>query len=477
MRNTFYYTVPSLLLLVLLLGLWREQWLAADPEPQPLYWVAPMDPDYRRDGPGKSPMGMDLVPVYADRGPAQGSAGVVQIDPTVQHNLGLRTTVVKHQTLKPSMVLQGYIAFDESRIAQVHPRVEGWIDELLVNVEDQYVVEGDVLFTLYSPTLVAAQEELLVALNRRDTDLTTAAIERLQVLDVPNATIDYVKRHRRVQRTVTILAPTSGIVTRIGVREGMYVQPNLALLTITPNNPVWVIGDLTQSNFDQTILAAPVRVHVPGISRRHYQTSIDYAYPTLDPKRRTVRVRASLTNSEGDLKPGQYAELRVDLPAIDDVLAVPASAVIPTGQQHRVVLQLDTEQFKSIAVSIGRQINDWIEVLDGLEAGDRVVTAAHFLIDSESSRSSDFVRLGMSPGATQLDEPDRQSQHKGDSHANHHRMTHGYVPPKPVQSIHQDQDSHRHGVGSEPLDDAHQSPGQPDPEMPTSHNHGDHDHD
>ena len=424
MRRRFYFIVPALLLLAALLGLWlglwQKQWLAADLEPQPLYWVAPMDPDYRRDGPGKSPMGMDLVPVYADREPAQGSAGVVQIDPSVQHNLGLRTTVVEHQTLTPSMTLQGYIAFDESRIAQVHPRVEGWIDELFVNVEDQSVAEGDVLFTLYSPTLVAAQEELLVALNRHDADLTTAAVERLQVLDVPNATIDYVKRHRRVQRTVTILAPTSGIVTRIGVREGMYVQPNLALLTITPNNPVWVVGELTQSNFDQTILAAPVRVHVPGISGQHYQTTIDYVYPTLDPKRRTVRVRASLTNSEGNLKPGQYAELGIDLPAIEDVLAVPASAVIPTGQQHRVVLQLDTKQFKSIAVSVGRQINDWIEVVDGLEEGDRVVTAAHFLIDSESSRSSDFVRLGMSPGATQLDEPDRQSQHKGDSHANHH---------------------------------------------------------
>lgn len=428
MRNTFYYTVPSVLFLGLLLVFLRERQLDVDPEPKPLYWVAPMDPDYRRDGPGTSPMGMELVPVYVDRGPAQGSPGVVRIDPHVQLNLGLRTTIVDRQTLEPTLALQGYIAFDESRIVQVHPRVAGWIDELFVNVKNQAVVEGDALFTLYSPTLVAAQEELLVALNRNDIDLTVAAIERLQVLNVPEATIDYVKRNRKVQRTVTILAPTSGIITGIGVREGMYVQPSLALLTITPNNPVWVIGELIQSNFDPTLLGAPVGVHVPGMSDRHYRTLIDYVYPTLDSKRRTVRVRASLMNSDGGLKPGQYAALRMDLPAIEDVLAVPASAVIATGQQYRVVLQLDTTQFKSVAVSVGQQVDGWIEVRDGLEVGDTVVTAAHFLIDSESSRSSDFLRLGMSPAALQMDDP-------------------------------------------------RQTLGQPDLERPTSPHHGDHHHD
>ncbi len=359
---------------------------------EPLYWVAPMDPEYRRDGPGKSPMGMDLVPVYADD--ADPSPGTVRISPDVINNLGVRTAIVTRGILEPEIRTVGHVTFDENQLVHIHPRVEGWIQTLDVKAEGDPVTAGEPLFELYSPTLVNAQEELVLALNRNNPALIDAALERLAALDVPQSAIESVRRTRTVNQTIRIPAPQSGVLETLAVREGMYVSPGMNVMTIGPLDHVWLVGELYERQALSVRAGDPISLTLDYLPGRVWSGTVDYVYPSLNEVTRTVRVRAVLQNEDGALKPGMFGELRVraarpDAPA----LLIPREALIRTGSQNRVVLAFDGGRFKSVAVHPGHIGRDQVEILEGLREGDRVVSSAQFLIDSESSKTSDFLRM------------------------------------------------------------------------------------
>lgn len=361
---------------------------------EPLYWVAPMDPNYKSDEPGKSPMGMDLIPVYAEEaGDKDEGVGTIRISPDVVNNLGVRTDVAARRVLNTEITTVGYVQYDEDQLLHVHPRVEGWIETLFVKAEGDPVEAGEPLYQLYSPPLVNAQEELLLAIGRDNTGLIEAAEERLKALQIDDKVIDELKRAGKVQQQITFYAPMTGVIDNLNIREGVYVQPGTTLLSIGSLEQMWVEAEVFERQAALVELGLPVTMTLDYLPGREWLGEVDYIYPSLDSKSRTLRVRLRFDNAEGLLKPNMYAQVVIQAASDTPVLAVPRDAVIRTGDQDRLVLALGDGYYKSIAVDLGRMTQDYAEILSGLDEGEAVVTSAQFLIDSESSKTSDFKRL------------------------------------------------------------------------------------
>ncbi|MAC33756.1 efflux RND transporter periplasmic adaptor subunit [Parahaliea mediterranea] len=361
-------------------------------ERKPLYWVAPMDPNYRRDKPGKSPMGMDLIPVY-EEGDSEDEAGTVQISPDVVNNLGVRTASVESGRLSLDVKTVGYVQYDEDRLVHIHPRVEGWVEKLHVKADGDPVEKGEPLYALYSPTLVNAQEELVLALKRDNPQLVRAAVDRLTALQVPQRAIEQLRQTRQVNQAITIAAPQSGVVDNLGVREGMFVKPGMSLMTIGQLEHVWVIGEIFERQASLVRTGNRVRMRLDYLPGREWLGQVDYVYPSLNDETRTVQIRVHFDNADRFLKPGMFAEMHIQTQPGTKTLLIPREALIRTGTQERVVLALGEGRFKSIAVKVGRVGERQVEILSGLKEGEHIVTSAQFLIDSESSKTSDFKRM------------------------------------------------------------------------------------
>lgn len=366
----------------------------AEGEPEPLYWVAPMDPNYRRDEPGKSPMGMDLVPVYEEsKGTMADNPGAVSISPAVVNSLGVRTAMAGHRSLQASVDTVGYVGYSEDHLTHIHPRVAGWIETLHVKAVGDALVQGQPLYSLYSPALVNAQEELILALERNNTDLIRASEDRLRALQVDDRIIAGIRKDRTVRHNVTFYTPRAGFVDRLPIREGFYVEPGTTLMSVGSLEVVWVEADVFESQMAQIGKGQSVTMTSDAFPGRTWLGQIDHVYPTLDPATRTLRVRILFANADGALRPGMFARVGIQVDPGAPVLSVPRDAVIRTGTQARVVLALEDGRFKSVEVEPGRVAGGFTEIRSGLHHGDRVVVSAQFLLDSESSRSSDFQRL------------------------------------------------------------------------------------
>ncbi|MDG2405811.1 MAG: efflux RND transporter periplasmic adaptor subunit, partial [Paracoccaceae bacterium] len=363
----------------------------------------PMDPNYQRDEPGKSPMGMDLIPVYAsEAGGVDEGIGTIRISPDVVNNLGVRTSPVERRELNAEITTVGYVQYDEDQLIHVHPRVEGWVETLFVKAEGDPIEAGEPLYQLYSPPLVNAQEELLLAIGRGNPRLIEAAEERLKALQIDDKVIDEIKRAGSVQQQITFYSPMSGVVDNLNIREGFYVQPGTTLLSIGSLDQVWVEAEVFERQAALVELGLPVSMTLDYLPGREWQGEVDYIYPSLDNKSRTLRVRLRFDNADGLLKPNMYAQVVIQVALDAPVLAVPRDAVIRTGNQNRLVLALGEGYYKSIAVDLGRVTQEYVEILNGVEEGEAVVTSAQFLLDSESSKTSDFKRLHHGDSDTEI---------------------------------------------------------------------------
>lgn len=362
-------------------------------EKKPLYWVAPMDPNYRRDQPGKSPMGMELVPVY-ETGDSVG-AGVVRISPDVVNNLGVRLATAERRILHSHIKTVGYVQYNQDRLVHIHPRVEGWIEKLYVKAEGDPVVQNTPLYDIYSPALVNAQEELLLALERNNRRLIQAAEDRLQALQLPAASVDKLKRTRQVKQRITFFAPQSGVVDNLKIREGFYVSPGTTLMSIGSLDEVWVEAEIFERQAAAVKTGAAVTMTLDYLPGKSWQGRVDYIYPTLDAATRTLKVRLRFDNPSAALKPNMFAQVLIQSDGDEDkpALVVPREAVIRTGRQNRVVIALGEGRYQSVVVSVGKISDDYAQILDGLTEGDKVVSSAQFLLDSESSKQADFSRM------------------------------------------------------------------------------------
>lgn len=363
-------------------------------EKKPLYWVAPMDPDFKKDKPGLSPMGMDLIPVYENRdSDSDAGPGTIKISPEVVNNLGVRTAVAKLRFLHTQIRTVGYVTYNEDELIHIHPRVEGWIEKLYVKASGEPVIKAQPLYEIYSPALVNAQQEYVLALDRKNQRLIQAAEQRLQALHLPIQAIENLKKTRQVKQTVTYFASQSGVVDNLNIRKGFFVKPGVTIMTIGKLDQVWVEAEIFESQVSIVKAGLPVTMSLDYLPGRDWQGKVDYVYPTLDPKTRTVKVRLRFDNKDKLLKPNMFAQVIIDAKETKKSLLIPKEAVIRTGHSDRVVLALGEGRYKSVEVKVGRYDETSAEILAGLEAGESVVSSAQFLLDSESGKSSDFKRM------------------------------------------------------------------------------------
>lgn len=359
---------------------------------EPMYWVAPMDPNYRRDGPGKSPMGMDLVPVY-DKGGEDLPAGTVEISPTVINSLGVRTAFVERASLNDTIETVGYIGYDKRQLEEIHSRVAGWLRQLNVRADGDPVEQGAPLYAIYSPELVAAQEEYLVAVRSRDRLFISASREKLANLGINDDTIERIRNSGTAESQVSVLAPQTGVVDSLAVGQGAYVTPGQRLMRIAGMDPVWVEGEVFESQLSKLSVGAAVIVEMDGVPGRQWTGTVDTIYPVLNSMTRTARMRVVLENADRALLPNMFARLRIAMRAAEPELLVERDAVLRSGNMDRVVLAMGDGRFKSVKVKTGLSSREQVQILEGLEDGDEVVVSAQFLIDSESSIASDFKRM------------------------------------------------------------------------------------
>jgi Cu(I)/Ag(I) efflux system membrane fusion protein len=364
-----------------------------------LYWKSPMDPTFISKEPGKDPMGMDLVPVYEGEQP-KGPPGMVKIDPVTIQNIGVKTAVVERKRLSRDIRTVGRIAYDESKVRRISPKIGGWIEEQHVNFTGQVVEKGEKLLEIYSPDLVATEQEYLTALRYRgrlkdssleqaitgSQGLVEAAETRLRYWNITDAQIKALRERGEITRTMVLHAPFKGVIVEKNIPEGGYLQPGQTVYEIADISTVWVYADIYEYEAPWLKLGQPATMtlaYQPGVS---YRGKVVYIYPYLQNMTRTLQVRMEFPNSKSfDLKPDMWADVTLHSAVAREGIAVPIQAVIRTGKRNIALVALGGGRFAPRDLRLGPQAGDEFEVLEGLDEGDRVVTSAQFLINSESS--------------------------------------------------------------------------------------------
>ncbi|WP_347332675.1 efflux RND transporter periplasmic adaptor subunit [Marinimicrobium locisalis] len=408
---------------------------------EPLYWVAPMDDSYRRDEPGQSPMGMDLVPVYAED--QANEPGDVKVSPTVQHNLGLKLGEVTRGPFHRPVTTTGYVMTNQNRLKHYHVRAKGWISELSVATEGDPVKAGQKLFEFYSPEIVNIQQEYLQALREQRPALARSSIATLQAKGVSDREIERLQKTGEVRQRLHYYADRDGYVFNLGVREGNFVDLPQNLMSLGSLEDIWVTLEAFEHQAGLLKAGQPVTLTADAYPGREWSGQLDYLYPTLNEDQRTLRARSVFPNEDGRLKPGMYVEARIHTQARDAVLTAPASAIIRTGAGARVVLKAGPERFRSVPVKLGARADDRIEILAGLEAGDQVVVDGQFLIDSESSREADLSRFETAPEQEEAD--DTSGSPMEHEEMDHEAMGHGDMDHGDMDHENMDHEDMDHG--------------------------------
>jgi len=377
-------------------------------------WRSPMDPAYVRDAPGKDAMGHDLVPVYED-GEGGGGAGMVTIDPATIQNMGVRTAEVERRDLERTIRAVGLVTYEEPRRFSVNSKIAGWIERLYVNQEGQPVKEGQPLLELYSPELVAAQQEYLLALAHGErlggtsfpeiaagsARLLDAARTRLKYWDISEQQILELEQSREVRKTLTLYSAYNGVVTTKKAFEGMRIMAGEELLVISDISSVWVNADIYEYELPWLKLGQKARVELPFVPGKVYEGKVTYIYPYLEAKSRTVKVRVTLANPGFALKPDMYANVRIDTETVANVLAIPDHAVLNSGKGQTVFVALGEGRFepRDVQTGVGDE-EGFVQILSGLAVGESVVTSAQFMLDSES-KLREAIQKMMQPEAPQ----------------------------------------------------------------------------
>lgn len=360
------------------------------------YWRAPMIPGYTSDKPGKSPMGMDLVPVYEDEGGGQDG---IRISPIMTQNIGVKTTIAKRMTLRREIHAVGNLTYDERLVTHVHTKYEGWIEKLHVDFTGQEVKEDDLLLEIYSPELVSTQEELLLAMKYNQIlkdnsfaevskgayNLLESTRRRLELFDVPEHQIEELIRNKKITKTMHIHSPVSGFVIKKQALQGMYIKPGTSLYTIADLSNIWVLGDIYEYELPWVKIGQEVEMRLSYFPGKKFKGKVTFIDPFLNPKTRTVKVRMEFKNPRWQLKPDMYANLIFKSVVARKAIAIPSESVIHAGDNDIVIVRTSAGGFESRKVTLGPQTNGYVQVIKGIRPGEKVVTSSAFLIDSESN--------------------------------------------------------------------------------------------
>ncbi len=411
-----------------------------------LYWQAPMNPTEIYDSPGKSAMGMDLVPVYADDQPAASDSNI-SIDPSTIQSMGVRTQVVEQRDFSRQIRTVGDVSYNEERLHVVNSKVSGWIEKLYVSYVGEEVRVGGPLMDIYSPELVSTQEEFLLAVRnakmvspnatpsvRADAErLVSAARTRLEYWDIPESEIEALANTGEVRKTIRINAPATGIVTERNAIEGAYIQSGMDLFRIADLRTVWVHASFFDNEVPWISLGQQVEMTLSYLPGKTYAGTVDFIYPFLREKARDVHVRLVFRNSASyELKPGMYANILLEGKPIKDAVVVPTEALIRSGSRTMAFVALGDGRFEPREVQtgeVGGDHNGETRILSGLSAGQLVVVSAQFLLDSES-RLQEAIRKMLASGGNQTMAPDEvmpDTEMPADSAATgqDHNMDHG----------------------------------------------------
>lgn len=423
---------------------------AAEAERKISFYRSPMDPKQTSPVPRKDEMGMDYVPVYEDEMSGGGSSvagmAVVSIDPDRQQLIGLRTAEVVRGQVGGQVRTVGRVAVDETRVRHVNVKNAGFVERIFVDFVGKYVQTGDPLFTLYSPELLAAQEEFLLAIRTRRTlekansvigdggqALVDAARRRLALWDVPAAEIRRLEKSGQPTKTLTFYSPVSGVVTKKDVVEGMKLDAGAMPYAIVDLSSVWVLADVYESELRHVKEGTPATLTLKAFPNRTFEGTVVFIDPFLDPQTRTVKVRLTFPNDSGDLRPDMFGEVVLKLTSHEG-LVVPGDAIIDSGTAKVVFVAQGEGKFQPRQVELGQSDGTVVEATSGLQAGERVVTRANFLIDSESrlraSLNAMSTGTGKQPESARV-LPPAGEQGAGEGHETGHDSGPGHGEHRP----------------------------------------------
>ncbi|MFB2780487.1 efflux RND transporter periplasmic adaptor subunit [Shewanella mangrovisoli] len=362
-------------------------------------YVCPMHAHIISDVPGTCPIcGMNLEKVETGGNTQEIN---INVSGSMQQALALKVAEAKRDTLWKFVETVGQIDYDESQINHVHARVTGWIEKLMIKSVGDSVKKGQLLYEIYSPDLINAQDDYLLALDTaksagnsgRYQDLVRKAGLRLSLLGMNEKQIQQLADSRKTQYRVPFYAQQDGIVKALDVRDGMYIQPSTEVMSVVDLSKVWVIADVFENEQSWIALGQKAEVSVPAMNISGIEGTIDYIYPELDPVTRSLRVRVVLNNTDISLRPKTLAKVSLFGGPNKDVLVIPQEALIQTGKENRVIVKQADDSFTAKAVTVGMMSQGKAEIVSGLSEGERVVTSGQFLLDSEASLKGSLMRL------------------------------------------------------------------------------------
>ena len=379
---------------------------------EPLYYRNPMNPEVTSPVATQDSMGMDYIPVYEQDITGQ-VPGTVSINPVVQNNIGLRTKPAKLRTISRTIRAVGRVDYDEENVVKLHPKVEGWIRNLRVDKTGQPVANDEILLDIYSPKLVATQQEYLLALSNDSSlrnspfadirqgaaALVTSSRARLTLLDVPEHQIRELEATQSVQESLHIHAPAAGIVTHIGARQGQYVTPTTELFQIVDLSTVWVYADIYEYELPWVEQGDPVEITTKSLPGKVLKGTVAYIYPYAEPNTRTTKVRLVFDNPGLLLRPETFVTVTIHAQQTE-ALVVPAEAVVRSGADNQIFVMTKAGTFEPRNVMLGIESDGYVAVLEGVDAEERVIVSAQFLIDSESKlreASAKMTEMGDAP--------------------------------------------------------------------------------
>jgi Cu(I)/Ag(I) efflux system membrane fusion protein len=363
-----------------------------------LYYRNPMNPEIKSDKPVKDEMGMDYIPVYEDEARPE-EPGVFRIPIERVQKTGVRSEAVEFRPLKRIIRTVGIVDYDEKKLYFVNTKIGGWIENLFVNTTGQIVKKGEPLLEIYSPDLVSTQQEYLEALRAEKTmkgssieeirkgaeSLLAVTRQRLRYWDITEVQIRRLEQEGVISRTMAITSPVRGIVIEKPAIRGMFINPGENLYKIADISTVWVQLDIYEYEMHLVRLGQTARITFGSYPGKTFYGKVVYLYPYHEPTTRTMKVRIELPNEDFRFMPTMYANVEIEAIVSTKALAVPDTAIIDTGERQIAIVDKGDGRFEPRLVKVGFKAEGYIEVLAGLKAGEKVVTSANFLIDSESN--------------------------------------------------------------------------------------------
>ena len=360
-----------------------------------LYYRNPMGLPDTSPVPKKDSMGMDYIPVYEGD---ETTGSQMALSPEKIQKLGVRTEAAALRDLAQTVKAVGTVQVDERRVHTVAPKFEGWIEQLHVNTTGQPVTRGQALMTVYSPELVSAQQEYAIAWQGMQSlkgageeaqsgmrQVAESALLRLRNWDIAEADIQRLQQEGKPSRALTLRSPVTGVVLEKPALQGMRFMPGETLFKITDLSTVWLTAEVFEQDLGLVHVGQNAQVTINAYPGKTFNGKVAFVSPTVNPQTRTAQIRIELPNPIGLLKPAMYASIELEAAGKTQALAIPASAVLNSGSRQTVLVELAEGRFEPRPVKLGKQSGDYVQVVEGLAEGEKVVVSANFLIDAESN--------------------------------------------------------------------------------------------